>query len=160
MNSWRTIVGFTNGLLILGMATLLGAEILWGGFPEFLALLILGVGATTAIGVLAASLLIVAKRSEPILTLYGLMASLLGGALFSVDQLPPWLSALSFLIPHTYVINSARTVLMEDPGSFTIPFSTAALILLGFNLVVGTLGMWTFHHSLQFARREGILGGY
>ena len=160
MNSWRALLGLVNGILILVMATFLGAELLISGMPEFLVLLILGVGASTAIGILAASLLIVAKRSQPVLTLYGLASSLLGGALFSVDQLPPWLKVFSYTIPHTYVINSARTVLMEDPGSFHIPFGTAAGLLAIFNLIVVGAGMWLFSRSLQFARREGILGGY
>jgi len=105
-------------------------------------------------------LLIVSKRSQPFVTIYGLAASLLGGALFSIEQLPDWLRWVSFLIPHTYVINSARAVLMPDPGVFVIPFGVAAPALLGFNLVFLSVGFWLFSRSLQFARREGILGGY
>ena len=160
MNSWRTIVGFANGVLILFMAGLLGADFVLGGLPQFFLLLILGIGASMAVGILAASMLIVAKRSQPVLTLYGLASSLLGGALFSVDQLPAWLKIFSFAIPHTYVINSARTVLMDDPGTFVIPFATAAWLLLAFNVVVLTFGIWLFRRALQFARDEGILGGY
>ena len=89
-----------------------------------------------------------------------LAASLLGGALFSIDQLPGWLRWFSFLIPHTYVINSARAVLMPDPGSFFMPFGVAAATLLIFNLVFLSLGLWLVSRSLQFARREGILGEY
>ena len=85
--------------------------------------MLLGILACTAIGILSASIMVLAKRSQPILTLYGFASSLLAGAFFSVDQLPPFLQTLSLAIPHTYVINSARAVLMEDPGTFSIPFA-------------------------------------
>jgi len=160
MNLYRVVFGVFNGFLILGIAELLGADFLWGNFPEFLVLMILGFGASTAIGLLAASVMVVAKRSQPMLTLYSLAASLLGGALFSVDQLPLWLRTFSYLIPHTYVINAARTILMEDPGSFTMPLDTAGIVLGFFNVFVLSGGLWIFHRALQYARREGILGGY
>ena len=70
------------------------------------------------------------------------------------------LQALSLAIPHTYVINAARTVLMEDPGTFTMPFSTAVLALTVFNLVVFTSGLWLLHRSMQYARKMGMLSGY
>jgi len=160
MNLWRVILGFLGGVLIFLLGLLLGADYVISGLPAFVLLLILGVLASRGIGILAASLMVLAKRSQPVLTLYGLAASLLAGALFSVDQLPPYLRALSWAIPHTYVINSARTVLMEDPGSFSISFGSAALALTVFNLVVFTGGLWLFNRSLQYARKMGMLSGY
>jgi ABC-2 type transport system permease protein len=160
MNLWRVILGFLGGTLIFLLGLLLGADYVISGLPAFVLLLILGVLASMGIGILAASLMVLAKRSQPVLTLYGLAASLLAGALFSVDQLPPYLRALSWAIPHTYVINSARTVLMEDPGSFSISFGSAALALTVFNLVVFTGGLWLFNRSLQYARKMGMLSGY
>jgi ABC-2 type transport system permease protein len=160
MNLWRVILGFLGGVLIFSLGLLLGADYVISGIPAFVLLLILGVLASMGIGILAASLMVLAKRSQPVLTLYGLAASLLAGALFTVDQLPPYLRALSWAIPHTYVINSARTVLMEDPGSFSISFGSAALALTIFNLVVFTGGLWLFNRSLQYARKMGMLSGY
>jgi ABC-2 type transport system permease protein len=138
----------------------MGANYVWSGIPKFLLLIVLGIMASMAVGILSASLMVLAKRSQPVLTLYGLAASLLAGALFSVDQLPPFLQVLSLAIPHTYVINAARTVLMEDPGTFNMPFSTAAIALTVFNLVVFTSGLWLLHRSMQYARKMGMLSGY
>ncbi|HEX6147194.1 MAG TPA: ABC transporter permease [Acidimicrobiia bacterium] len=160
MNLWRVILGFLGGVLIFSLGLLLGADYVISGIPAFILLLILGVLASMGIGILAASLMVLAKRSQPVLTLYGLAASLLAGALFSVDQLPSYLRALSWAIPHTYVINSARTVLMDDPGSFSISFASAALALTIFNVVVFTGGLWLFNRSLQYARKMGMLSGY
>lgn len=160
MNLWRIVYGIFSGILVFIVGWMLGANYIWGGIPELLLLMLLGILACTAIGILSASIMVLAKRSQPILTLYGFASSLLAGAFFSVDQLPPFLQTLSLAIPHTYVINSARAVLMEDPGTFSIPFGTAVIALLIFNVIVFGLGLWAFARSLQYARKMGMLSGY
>jgi len=160
MNLWRIILGVWGGTLIFILGMLLGANYVLSGLLEFIVLLVLGVFASMGIGVVSASLMVLAKRGQPLLTLYGMASSLLAGAVFSVNQLPPFLKALSWLIPHTYVINSARAVLMDDPGTFSIEFSTAVMALLIFNVVIFVGGLWLFTRSLQYARKMGMLSGY
>jgi ABC-2 type transport system permease protein len=160
MNLWRITIGTLEGAIILAMGALLGAEYLASGWWQFLVLLVLGIFACTAIGIVSAAILILSKRSKPFLTLYGMAASLLAGAVFSVSQLPEWLQTLAWAIPHTYVINASRTVLMEDPGTFTVPFDTAVIALLVFNVVVMSAGLWMFSRSLEYGRKMGMLSGY
>jgi ABC-2 type transport system permease protein len=160
MNAWKTVLGTVNGILVLTVAGILGANFIMGGLPQLAILILLGITAETGIGILAASLMVVAKRAQPVLTLYGLAASLLGGALFSVDQLPSWIRWASYLVPRTYVINASRTLLMEDPGTFVISFQTAVVVLSIFTIIVLPLGLWLLWRSMQYARREGILAGY
>jgi ABC-2 type transport system permease protein len=160
MNLWHTMMGILEGTLIMLIGLLLGANYLSGGWWQFLVLVVLGILACTAIGIVSAAILIISKRSKPFLTLYGMAASLLGGSLFSVSQLPSWLQPLAYAIPHTYVINASRAVLMEDPGTFVIPFDTAVLALLIFNVVVLAGGLWLFSRSLEYGRKMGMLSGY
>lgn len=160
MNMYRILAGFVSGTLVFLLGIVLGANYIMSGIPKFVVLLLLGVLASTAIGILSASLMVLAKRSQPVLTLYGMAASLLAGAVFSVDQLPTYLRWLSYAIPHTYVINSARSVLMDDPGTFSIPFGTAVIALMVFNVVVFGLGLWLFNRALQYSRKMGMLSGY
>jgi ABC-2 type transport system permease protein len=160
MNLWRLIMGVVEGGLIMLIGGLLRADYLPSGWWQFLVLLLLGILACTAIGIVSAAVLILSKRSKPFLTLYSMAASLLAGSVFSVSQLPPWLQTLSWAIPHTYVINASRAVLMEDPGSFVVPFDTAVLALLIFNVVVMSAGLWMFSRSLEYGRKMGMLSGY
>ena len=160
MNLYRIILGVFNGFLLLAVGLIFGVSINPSGLFPFLLLLGLGVVASVAVGVFAAAVGILAKRAQPLLTLYGMAASLLGGALFSVAQLPAFLQVLALAIPHTYVINAARAVLMDDPGSFVMSFGTAMWSLLAFCAVAVTLSLWMFHRALQYARTEGILSGY
>jgi len=160
MNLWRIMMGLLQGSLIMLIGALLGAEYLASGWWRFLVLLVLGILACTAIGIVSAAILILSKRSKPFLTLYGMAASLLAGSVFSVSQLPDWLQTLAWAIPHTYVINASRAVLMEDPGTFLVPFDTAVLALLIFNVVVMSIGLWLFSRSLEYGRKMGMLSGY
>jgi ABC-2 type transport system permease protein len=116
--------------------------------------------ATTAIGIMSAAVLMLTLKSQPILNVYSMLAGLLAGSVFSVSQLPDWLRPLSWLIPHTYVINGSREMLMKDPGAFAIEPTTAFLVLAGFSVVVFPLGMWAFRRSLEVARKMGMLSGY
>jgi len=160
MNLWRILMGVMEGGLILALGAILGAQYNIAGAGAFLILLFLGIIANMAIGIVAASVLVLAKRSKPFLTLYGMAASLLAGSLFSVGQLPEWLRVFSWAIPHTYVINASRTVLMDDPGTFMVPFTTAVTALLVFDVVVFTIGLWLFSRSLEYGRKMGMLSGY
>lgn len=160
MNVWRVALGLFNGFLVLVLGAMLGANYHLQGILAFLLLIFLGVLASQAIGVVAASLLVLAKRSTGVIRLYTLAASLLAGAVFSVEQLPPWLRAFSYAIPHTYVVTSAREQLMPNSGSFTIPFGTAVWVLIGFTIVVGGGGLLLFRRTLMFARKTGNLAGY
>lgn len=160
MNVWRTATGFLSTTIMLLIGVALGADLRAAGLPALIGLLLLGALASNAIGLLSASLLVLAKRSDPILSLYGLAASLLGGALFSIDVLPPWLRLFSYAVPHAYVISAARQVLMADPVDGGIDLTTAVVGLVVFNIVVLALGLPLFGRSLQYARRMGLLSGY
>ncbi|MDH4117004.1 MAG: ABC transporter permease [Acidimicrobiia bacterium] len=160
INQWNMIRGFVNAILLLGLGSVLGAKFDWSGLGASLLLMLAGTAAVSAIGILASSLMVLAKRSQPVVVLYGLAASIFGGALFSLSQLPDWLRPVSYLFPHTYVLNGVRSALMEDPGSFvmTVPQALAGLGIT--TLVIGGVGLWSFRRSLEIARELGLLSGY
>jgi ABC-2 type transport system permease protein len=158
MNLWRTTTGLWNTALMLVIGVALGAQLRPGGILPFIGILLLGVVACNAVGILSASLLVLAKRAEPVLQFYGLAASLLGGMLFSVEVLPSWLRPFSYLVPHSYVISGSRALLLGESGG--IPLEICLLGLLVFDVVVLGLGLALFARSLQYARRMGLLSGY
>ncbi|MGH8934744.1 MAG: ABC transporter permease [Acidimicrobiia bacterium] len=160
MNLWRSMLGAFTGTLVLAAGLVLGADYRAAGIPEFLVLLLLGIAASTGIGILSASVVVLAKRAQPIVAMYGLAASLLAGVLFSVDLLPGWLRALSWLVPHTYAINAAREVLMHTPVAGAVPFGSAVIALLVFIVLSFIPGLWALSRSLEYARKLGTLSGY
>ena len=160
MNLWRIIMGVLEGGIILAMGALLGAEYLPTGWWQFAVLLVLGILACTAIGIVSAAILILSKRSKPFLTLYGMAASLLAGSVFSVSQLPA-LAADAGLgdPPHLRHQRQPRRA-HGGPGLVRIPFNSAVIALLIFNVVVMTIGLWMFCRSLEYGRKMGMLSGY
>lgn len=160
MNLWRSMLGALTGTLVLAAGLVLGADYRAAGIPEFLVLVVLGIAASTGIGILSASVVVLAKRAQPIVALYGLGASLLAGTVFPVDLLPGWLRALSWLVPHTYVINATRDVLMHSTVGGAISFDSAAIALLVFIVLSFIPGLWALTRSLEYARKLGTLSGY
>lgn len=160
MNLWKTFLAVVNFTVLVLLGAVLGANFVWSATGQFLVIAFLGLTSAMAIGVLSAAVLMLTLKSQPVLIVYTLVASILGGSVFPVTVLPVWLQPLSYLIPHTYAINGARTVFTENPGDFTIPFEVAVTVLGSFTVLVLPLGIWLFRRSLEFARRMGLLSGY
>jgi ABC-2 type transport system permease protein len=139
----------------------MGAEYQWSGIPAALLILALGLGASLAVGLLDSAIRVLAKRADPILTIYTLAASVLSGTYYPLEVLPRWLLAVSWLLPHTYVLQALRSVLM--PGTISTQGPTtmqAILALVGFCLVFLPIGLWLYGRSLEYGRKMGVLSGY
>lgn len=149
-----------NTSLILVVAVLLGANIVWQGLPVALLVILLGMGGTLGIGILSASVRVLAKRSDPLLTLYQHAAAVLAGVYFPLELLPDSLRLFSWLIPHTYVIAAMRNALMPSAAGLEMSLGTAVLALLVFNAVIFPVSLWIFGRSLEFGRKLGVLSGY
>jgi ABC-2 type transport system permease protein len=160
MNQYQVMFGAVSGLIVFGVGIILGAQFESSGILAASGLAVLGILAGAAIGIISAAVLLLTLKSAPILRLYSLAASLLAGSIFSVDQLPSWARTLSFLIPHTYVINGTRTALMANPGTFEMSLSTAVIALVMFDIIFFTGGLFLFRRTLEFSRKMGTLGGH
>lgn len=168
---WRTLpfaMMTMPGLMavVMAVATLiasvpLGASYRVSAIPSAFVILMLGLVATLAIGIAGASVKILSKRADPVLALYSIAASILSGAFYPVELLPKWLQTLSWAIPHTYVIQALRRLLMPEgevlPGPDT-SFAIVALIL--FCLVTYPIALWIFGRTLEYGRKIGALSGY
>lgn len=160
MNQWTLMFGALSGVLIFVVGMILGADYDLSGVPVALLIAVLGIISSLAIGICSAAILVLTLKSAPLIRLYSFAASLLAGSIFGVGQLPTWAQYLSYLLPHTYVINATRTVLMDDPGTFVMQPTTAIVALLAFDVVFMFLGFFMFRRALELSRRMGTLGGY
>jgi ABC-2 type transport system permease protein len=160
MNQWHVLVGVVSSLLVFGAGVMLGAQFVWSGVGLAILIALLGVISAAAVGITSAAVLLLTLKSAPVLRLYNMASSILAGSIFAVDQLPDWLQPFSYLLPHTYVINGIRSVLMPDPGSFDMPASTAIIALSVFDVLVFPLAMWLFTRALTYSRKIGGLGAY
>jgi ABC-2 type transport system permease protein len=161
MAEWPVLVRTSAAGLAFLVAMALGADFRTAGFLPALLILLLGTLATLSIGIIAASIKSLSKESDPVLFVYQLAASLLAGAFFPISLLPPAVRVLSYTIPHTYVIQAMRRVLMPAGDSLPgLSAGEAMLVLVGFNLLLLPVALWLFGRSLEVGRRLGLLGGY
>ncbi len=157
MNIWRSVTGALLACVMVALGWLLGGPVHAAGIPAALLVLFLGILACNALGSFAASFILLFKRGEPVVMLYSLAASVLGGALFPIEVLPVWIRWASYLVPHSYVISSVRQLLIPGMPSEGLSPLAATLILAVFCLVTFALGLFVFDRSLRLARRLGIL---
>lgn len=153
----RTVFAAFAGVIALG----LGAEFRWSALPMALTLFVLALGASLAIGVLSGAIGVLSKRSDPVLALYTLVAGILSGVAFPLELLPGPVRALSWLVPHTYVISGLRRVLL--PAGTGMPGPTLFQALVGlslFNMIVFPVVLWMFGRIMEAGRKTGVLSGY
>ena len=71
------------------------------------------------------------------------------------------LQSVSWLIPHTYVVDALRQLLLDGgEASSRVSVGNAVLALGSFTVVAYAVGLVLFSKSLHYARRRGILGSY
>ncbi|MGB8362013.1 MAG: ABC transporter permease [Acidimicrobiia bacterium] len=161
MIPWQALLAVATAILMLALTLLLGAEYELSGVPAAILIVLLGLASTLAIGILGASIKVLSKRADPVLSLYTIAASVLSGAFYPLEELPGWLRAFSWLIPHTYVIQALRRTLMPAGGALSGPTaSQAVLALSAFCVILYPISMWTFGRLLEQGRKIGALSGY
>lgn len=157
MNIWRSVTGAALACIMVAFGCVLGAPVNVAHVPLAVLVLFLGIAACNVVGTLAASFLVLFKRGEPVIMLYGLAAGVLGGALFPISVLPSWIRWVSYLVPHSYVISAERQLLMADPPAGG-PSPLLSIGILALFCVVGfAVALFVFDRSLNLARRLGIL---
>jgi ABC-2 type transport system permease protein len=158
---WQLSSRVVFASLAAGVSLLLGAQILWSGLPLAILVFALGMMASLAIGILAGAVGVLTKRSNPVLTVYNLVAGILAGAAFPIELLPTPIRALSWLIPHTYSITAIRRLLLPEGAGVPGPTVGQALIALTmFNIVFYPILLWVYRRLMDVGRRTGVLHGY
>jgi len=120
--------------------------------------LVVAVLAFSALGLLAAALLMQTKRAGLMVSVVGSAFTLLGGVTYPVAVLPSWLQGLAALLPITYGLDAVRASLLPTLDLRRIAQDVAALSL--FVAVLVPLAMTAFNWSTNRARREGSISHY
>ena len=148
----RTAVHLALAVAVFGMR--IGSV----NIPAFLLVLFLTSACFLSIGMLSASFTLVYKLGNPVSWLFGSVSGLLGGMLFPVAVLPPWLRGVSFFLPVTHTLEGLRLSLLSSATFAQVLPSIAALAV--FAAVLLPLGFWTFRLAIRKAKRDGTLTHY
>ncbi len=111
-----------------------------------------------AVGVLSASFILVYKTGNPFSWALGTVSGLLGGVVFPVSLLPPWIRWVSSLLPVTYALDGMRKSLLASASFAEVLPDVAALA--AFNAVLLPLSLVAFRLAVRKAKRDGTLSHY
>jgi ABC-2 type transport system permease protein len=121
-------------------------------------MMFLTVVAFSAVGLVAAGVMVLAKRTGVIIGFAGSVFALLGGVLYPISVLPRFLRVLAQLLPMVHGLDAVRLSLVSDPNLAAI--GRDAIILIGFAVVLVPAALQTFQLALRRARRIGSLSHY
>lgn len=134
--------------LLLGLAVLVN--------PVSTALvLILSLLAFSSIGITAATFVLVFKRGDPLLWLFGSASWLLGGVLYPTSLLPSGLQQISAVLPVTHAVSGLRAALLDGASPAQISGDLAALAV--FTLIAAPMSVAIFAAGINHARHSGTL---
>lgn len=124
---------------------------------------VLAVGALTvlcflSVGVLSASFILVYKTGNPFSWVLGTVSGLLGGVVFPVSLLPPWIRWVSSLLPVTYALDGMRRSLLASASFAEVLPDVAALAI--FDAVLLPLSLVAFRLAVRKAKKDGTLSHF
>jgi ABC-2 type transport system permease protein len=118
-------------------------------------LFVASVLAFSSIGMISATFIVIFKRGDPLLWLFGSGSWLLGGVMYPTDVLPQWLRPAAELLPITHALRGLRAALLAD-ASFTTVFPDLAVLAV-FAAVGLPASIVIFEFGLRRARMTGTL---
>jgi ABC-2 type transport system permease protein len=119
--------------------------------------LVLTVAAVSPLGVLAAALAMVIKKTGPVEWMSVSSANLFGGVFVPLATLPVALQLIGWCLPITHALNGFRAAAAGVPLGHVM---TDAIWLLGASIVLTPLSLWLFVRAVNKARVDGTLAMY
>lgn len=122
------LVFFVSALIFVGFGVLSGAAVMW------------------------------LKKGDPLTWLLGGFGSILGGAYFPVDVMPPWMQMIAWAMPITYSLDALRATMLKGYTVSMVAQPLGVLTLMA--AVMLPLSVSLFYAAVQQGRREGTLTQY
>jgi len=110
------------------------------------------------VGILSASFILVYNTGNPFGWVLGTVSGLLGGVVFPVALLPPWIRWVSSLLPVTYALDGMRKCLLASAGFAEVVPDIAALAV--FNIILLPASLLAFRLAVRKAKRDGTLSHF
>ena len=142
--AWGVLLG---GRFVVNVNTLLSGIVV----------IVLAMASMMGFGLMAAAVVMVTKRGDPITFTIETLNYLLTGLYYPVTVLPVWLQYIGRAFPLTYAVSASRLVFLRGMSITSPAVLRCAVVMLGFGVVFIPLGMWAFSLGHRRARREGTV---
>ena len=142
----KALGGMTSSLIqsaiLLFIGALIGIPYSPVGLLEVVAVVLLLSFSLTSLGLAIGSFMQSLEGFQMIVSFVVFPLFFLSGALFPLEKLPAWLSALTSIDPATYGVSAMRAALLGlgDKG-----YALDMAILLGFTALLGAAGIYSFN---------------
>ena len=111
-----------------------------------------------SLGIIAASVTLITKQSDPFTRVLVIAAGMLSGALYPVSSLPGWLQSVAQLLPHTHAIEAIRLTVLQ--GASMQEIAPQLVALAAYVAIVMPLSIMSFKYAMRRVRIEGSLAHY
>ena len=155
---WPHTLAGINLAVYIASGVILGMDISRANVPVAVVSFVLAVISFNALGLIAASVVIVIKQGNPVSLVVGLASGLLAGVLYPVSVLPPPLQAAGQLLPLTHALELLRRSVLAGEGIETLWPSLLAMLVLTAALLPA--GLWICGRAVRIAQTDGSLSQY
>jgi ABC-2 type transport system permease protein len=156
---WEYVMTTLRVVAYLLIGTLgLGVNLGHANYFAAFVVLLFAVAIFNALGIMAASIVLVTKRGDPVTYLFGAFFNLLGGVFYPVSVMPEFLQRVADFIPITYALRALRLTLLQG-ASFEM-IATDLIVLVLFAIVLLPASLIAFRFGVAFAKRDGSLTHY
>jgi len=159
--SWSILTSGITATFMVLLALPIGLHVSVAGVVPAVVIVVLGIGASHALGIVAAAVKLLSKRGNPFVMIYGMLVVLLSGVMFPVSSLPVPLRAASYLLPPTYAVQGVRRTVLPGGADLTGPSTTTSVLALaGFCVIIYPVSLWLYGRAVDVGRKYGTLAGY
>jgi ABC-2 type transport system permease protein len=141
----KTLGGMTNSLIqasiLLSIGVAIGIPFTPLSLAQAVAVVLLMSFGLTSLGLALGSYMYSLEGFQMIVSFVVFPLFFLSGALFPLDNLPPWLSVLTSADPAAYGVDALRN-LMLGTGTYPVEFDLA--ILVAYTAALGAFGVFSF----------------
>ena len=156
--AWSYAFTTLRVLVYIFLGVLLGLDLRGANCLAALATLLVAIIAFASLGIIAAGIIMVIKRGDPVTALFNSVAALIGGVYYPVAVMPDWLQFIAHLLPITYALNAMRLALLSDATWAEIMPDLTALI--AFAAILFPVSLLVFSRAVEWARHDGSLAQY
>ena len=158
-----SLYALLQSAILLTVFIALGVGVLGARFPggNFLVgglILLLSMAVMLGLGIISGSIVLVYKQGDPLSLVVNSGAFLLSGVVYPISVLPGWLQSGSWLLPHTYALESLRLTLLQGASLAQVAWPLSILALFAAGLL--PLGWLLFRRAVRRARTEGSFAYY
>lgn len=155
---WSYVFATLRVFVYLIVGIFLGIDYGNANIPFALLALIVSIISFNALGLFAASVIILMKRGDPLGWALRVSSMMLSGVYYPINVLPGWLRFVGQALPLTHSLELLRRSLLLGEGFAQL--GGELLLLAGLTVILLPIGLLACHIAINIARVDGSLSHY